>query len=369
MITIEEYKANMNLYYINIKNLANELKKVYETFFDFNIIFTSDEVGKTQLNLSHLNSSNEIIKNNIQNIKHVLSQIFSENKRILQTYYKPTKDFNNLDLVHFVFDNKKFFDSFIKLNEEQKNLINLMIEQKDLILNLKHYISMFQIDQLINRINRFDDEDLINSKKIFDIVNELGILNNQFESFYEIVSNLPHKVESEINLDGYFLENIILIKGREVQNFESNNRKYQFLLNFQNNSIENSIYKINKYFIENIVSEMINLSCTNQVASYSTKMMAEEVVINLIYENSSNNSFTIKTIDSGIHSENYKALTLINNLVEYLDASFEIKNTKESNIYIFTYNILENDVVDNNDEKNGENVKENKEADNQEINS
>lgn len=180
---------------------------------------------------------------------------------------------------------------------------------------------------------------------------------------------MPHKVESEINLDGYFLENIILIKGREVQNFESNNRKYQFLLNFQNNSIENSIYKINKYFIENIVSEMINLSCTNQVASYSTKMMAEEVVINLIYENSSNNSFTIKTIDSGIHSENYKALTLINNLVEYLDASFEIKNTKESNIYIFTYNILENDVIEDNDEKNGENVKENKEADNQEINS
>ena len=338
------FKKSIN----QIKVEAEELKKIYDSFFDFNIILTSDTGSKTALNRDYIYESNQILKENTSIINATFDEMFlSFKKFIMQNIPKDTKE--EIIITTFVFDNEEFLNKVKKsaIDKQTLKAIENILYIKDKLYDLKYVISNSNTLSVSKRLNKLTVNELQDSKTIFSIIDHLGILTNSFYDFYNRIQKFEENYIDEVDLDLNFLNSFIISESIKLSEFIYHNKKHKFFLDFNNQSKVSKKYYLDRVYIENILSSLIEQGCLDIIHKerYSTK--SDRVIkINSFIEKK---TMIISCEFDGLYNKNFddeialddheRNLILAKNLLYYVDGKLEMGSKGSMVEYKITVNL------------------------------
>jgi hypothetical protein len=290
---------------------VNLLISYYNKFFTIEDIFTSELSGKTRINRQLFNENDELIQESIAKINLILDDylvfIRQEMKNILAKY----GEYEKSELTNLIFDDKNFVE-ILELNLDSKGIvgetkqrclgdIGKLIEHKNKVFNLKYFIDMFDTSIFDRYINKLGVEDLINSTIIFEIIDSYGLQFRELNKFHQIVSNINYFTEkiSDFNSLNFLLE----LHKRRVDNFTYANVRYKMFIDYDINASLVKPVHLNKVYLENILSCLIEQSCMDLVKKELKKGKIQKQIDVKISLNKGNlemivknNGFEIKNI-------------------------------------------------------------------------
>jgi len=314
-----------------IKIESEELKRIYESFFDFNIILTSDTGSKTAVNRDYIYESNQNLKETTANINAIFDEMFLGFKKyILNNLPKDKKD--ELNISTFIFDNVEFLNRLNTLNIQKdfKKTVKNILYIKDKLYTLKYILSSSSTLSVTKKLNKLTVNELQDSKTIFTIIDHLGMVTNSFYDFYNRVQSFEEDYFDEVDLDLNFFDSLVVSESEKISEFIYNNKKNKFFLDFRNLSKVHGNYLVNRVYIENVISALIEQACLEMIKKerYSTKsdrtillkvdinkkILSISCIFDGLYSNSTEENLT------GIDPD--RNLILVKNLLFYVNGDF-----------------------------------------------
>lgn len=286
METLEEYKKFIEDKFNELSNEANIVEENFNRYFMFDLIFSSDSSGKTRLNRQEFNENNERIETSVKVLDNSIDEILDELRETVKTVLSKYNDFNKVDLVNLVFDDKNFFELLqMDLNNQviskgtRKKLLNELDEfmsLKNKFFNLKYLVSMFNTENINKYLNRLGIEDLINSKVMFEIINIYGLKLSELNNFKEELKSLSTKTENV--KDFKFLEDILVHHTTRASMYSYAGVGYKIFIEYDNDLLLNKEISVNRVYLENIISNLIEQSCMDVVKKELKKGKIQKVI-------------------------------------------------------------------------------------------
>lgn len=340
MENLYDYKSEISK---NIEKISNEvsiLKAKYNKFFNIEEIFSSENGGKTRLNRQIFNENHENVQTSILEISLCIDEIIGilkeEMKKLLAQYHQ----FDKVELVNFIFDDKNFLEILaldletfgIKGENKKKclNEIKELINLKNKIFNLKYFIDMFDTNIFDKYINRLGVEDLINSTIIFEIIDSYALQFEEVKKFAEQITTLGMLNEKVINLNSF--NNLLELHKRRVDNYVYAGIKYKIFVEYNCEvNLNKSIY-LNKAYLENILSSLIEQSSMDVVKKELKKgKIQKQIDVNITLSKNTfqmivkNNGFEVRNIYNLFLSDvDNKYILEAKNLSNLINAKFDV---------------------------------------------
>lgn len=352
-----ELQEDFKKYIEDIKAETEELKKIYDSFFDFNIILTSDTGSKTAVNREYIYESNQSLKESTAIINATFDEMFLSFKKYILDVI-PKKHHDSFELSSFIFDNQLFLAeiSNIVKDDKIKNVINNILFIKDKLYTLKYVLKKANTLAVCKKLNKMNMNELQNSQSIFKIIDHLGILANNFSDFYNRIDKFEENYADEVDLDLNFLDSIVLTEMLNLEEFIHQNRKYRFLLDYTNLSNQSKQIKLEKVYFENILSNLIEQSCLDvlkkeRVSSKSDRTIsikANYIKDNLILSCTCDGIYNRNLEDNNQIDIENKALMHSKNLLDYIDGQISINEIGSLLEYKVTVKLNKDIKVDEN---------------------
>jgi hypothetical protein len=330
---------------LDTKKILNEVDLLitfYNKFFTIEDIFTSEIGGKTRLNRQVFNENDELIQNSISKINLILDDflifIRQEIKNILAKY----GEYEKSELTNLIFDDKNFIE-ILEITLDSKGIfgeikqkyladINALIDYKNKVFNLKYFIDMFNTSIFDRYINKLGVEDLINSTIIFEIIDSYGLQFRELLKFHYIISNINYFTEKVSNFNS--LNFLLELHKRRADNFTYANVRYKMYIDYDIDVFLVKPIYLNKVYLENILSCLIEQSCMDLVKKELKKGKVQKQIDVKISLNKGtlqmlvkNNGFEIKNIHNLFISDlENKHILEAKNFANVLNAKLEVSS-------------------------------------------
>jgi hypothetical protein len=305
---------NKNPISFDTQDILNELEILiprYNKFFNIDEIFSSEIGGKTRLNRQVFNENNEFIQESINKINIIFDDFLTLLRQEMRNILAKYGEYEKSEIVNLIFDDTNFIE-ILELNLDSKGIvgetkqkclsdIKKLINQKNIIFNLKYLVYMFDPSIFDKYINKLGVEDLINSTIIFEVIDSYALQFEELKKFNHEIRNInnPNEKVSDFNNLNFLLE----LHKRRVDNFNYANVRYKIFIDYDINITLNKSIYINKVYLENILSCFIEQSCMDLVKKELKKgkiqkQIEVKIAINKGYFQMivKNNGFEIKNI-------------------------------------------------------------------------
>lgn len=311
MYSLNNYNKSISYNINEIVLILKDLTRLYTKLFNFEELFSSESNGKTRLNRQLFHDKHESIHSDVSEMNIYLTEalnvIREEIIAILEKYDEKEK----VDLHTLVFDDKNFLDILrmnltthgVDLESKNKCLLDIknLLFLKNKIFNLKYLLNMIDTTILDRYITKLGVEDLINSSMIFEIIDSYGLQYEEVKRFSLLVNNLDYYDEKITSL--YFLNPLLELHKRRVDNFTYAKVRYKIFLNYDCDITLNKGILINKSYLENIISSFIEQSCMDLIKKELKKGKIQKEIDVAIVKNKRtlqvivrNNGFDVKNI-------------------------------------------------------------------------
>lgn len=341
MSILQDSQEQIALHLEQVEIKAEELTQDYITFFKIEEIFSSENGGKTRLNRQLFTEKHEDIVEKIVQISTLLDEALDVIKVNIKNVLIEFKEFNKVDLINLVFDDANFLELLeMDLNthsiprEKKRKIakdIKELLSLKNRIFNYKHYLEMFDTTIFDKLLNKLGVEELINSSVIFQIIDSYGLQFEELQKFKYEIKNL--NVSNEKAGSFQFLNSILELYRRRVDNFFYANTRYKITLEYSNDSEFSKDIEINKPYLENILSCFVEQSCMDLVKQELKKGKIQKFIdisierkkgkVTLVVKN---NGFEIKNIYSLFVSDiDNKYILEARNLAKEMNAVIDIQ--------------------------------------------
>ncbi len=332
----EEISLRLNKIEQEIVPLIND----YETFFNIEKVFSSENGGKTRLNRQLFNENHESIVEKIVQINDIFDDALDIIKSNIQSILGEFKEFNKVDLINLIFDDSNFLEILeLDLNNQvvtkakRKQVVNeigALLALKNRIFNLKYYLSMFDTSIFDKLLNKLGVEDLINSSVIFEIIDSYGLQFDELTKFKEELKTLQPIEEKVISFQ--FLNSILELHKRRSENFIYANTRYKITIDYNNELELRKAILVNKAYLENIISYFIEQSCMDLVKQELKKGKIQKFIDISIQKikgkyilTVKNNGFEVKNIYNLFVSDvDNKYILESKNLADSMNGNIEI---------------------------------------------
>jgi hypothetical protein len=283
----------------------------YNKFFSIEDIFTSEAGGKTRLNRQVFNENHEFIEVLIIEIISALDEFLVSVRQEMKNILAKYGEYEKSELVNLIFDDKNFIE-ILEMNLDSKGIfgetkqkclsdIRKLIDLKNKVFNLKHYVDMFDTTIFDKYINKLGVEDLINSTIIFEVIDSYALQFEELIKFSNEVKRLNSTNEKISNFNN--LNSLLELHKRRADTFTYANVRYKIFIDYDIDiNLKKPIY-LNKAYLENILSCFIEQSCMDVVKKELKKGKIQkqiEVSISIIKGTFQmlvkNNGFEVKNI-------------------------------------------------------------------------
>lgn len=354
MNQVEACKKEIIEYLEKIQDELMPLEDLYDTFFKIEEVFSSENGGKTRLNRQLFNENHEIIIKIIATIESLLDESLETIKVYIKKVLSEYNEFNKVDLVNLVFDDSNFIEILeIDLNNKVitsgnkkrllsdiKNLLNL----KNRVFNIKYYLEMFDTTIFDKLLNKLGIEDLINSGVIFEIIDSYGLQYEELQKFKYEINNFTREDDKVSSFQ--FLNSLLELHKRRVDNFIYANVRYKIFLDYNNDLDFRKSIHLNKSYLENIISNLIDQSCMDLIKKEMKKGKIQKT-LDVIIEKSKgkfyltirNNGFEINNVYTLFVSDiDNKYILEAKNLSEMMGAKLEVQSVEgEGMVYTLIF--------------------------------
>ena len=276
---------------LDSRKLINELDKQNQEnklkINDINIKNKENiEIINSKLEEINLNTNNEIasLKDDIKNIIKELNSLTNNSQYNFDLVIKEKNNFdfyknetsnklaNLFDKIEAKIDSNIFNKNLIKVQEELKNYINNISQDK---------ITYNEVETILKNMNEKNDKNVINNKNDFD--NKITNMNNQIlsleknkitnEQLNKALETKINEINNEINKRAFINDfsnlnnkirqiNEIITKKLDEKSFEENQRKITTTLNQIQSDLLNIYTKEEQ---DNLFNEKLNVNTFNSV--------------------------------------------------------------------------------------------------------
>jgi len=276
---------------LDSRKLINELDKQNQEnklkINDINIKNKENiEIINSKLEEINLNANNEIesLKDDIKNIIKELNSLTNNSQYNFDLVIKEKNNFdfyknetsnklaNLFDKIEAKIDSNIFNKNLIKVQEELKNYINNISQDK---------ITYNEVETILKNMNEKNDKNVINNKNDFD--NKITNMNNQIlsleknkitnEQLNKALETKINEINNEINKRAFINDfsnlnnkirqiNEIITKKLDEKSFEENQRKITTTLNQIQSDLLNIYTKEEQ---DNLFNEKLNVNTFNSV--------------------------------------------------------------------------------------------------------
>lgn len=349
-----DYKSEILPYLARIKKEIKSLDDIYIGFFKISEIFSSENGGKTRLNRQLFNENHELIVEQIAILESILGEALEAIKLHIKEILDEALETNKIDLQSLVFDDTNFLElleldlnSKVIVRENKRNIIKNIRELfkiKNRLFNYKYFLEMFNTTIFDKLLNKLGIEDLINSSIIFEIIDSYGLQYEELQKFKQEIENID--IEEEKIISFQFLNNILELHKRKVDNFIYANVRYKIALDYNNELDFRKAIKIKRAFLENIISNLIEHSCMDVIKKELKKGKIQKTIEVFIEKNKGkinltvkNNGFDIKNIYTLYTADIENRYILeARNLANMMDARLDIQSIEnEGMVYTLIF--------------------------------
>lgn len=320
-----------------IKKESEELRKIYDSFFDFNIILTSDTGSKTAVNKDYIYDSNQLLKESTAIINAIFDEMFLSFKKYILNLI-PKKHKKEFEISGFIFDNEIFFNDIDRLITDKRVKLHIknILFIKDKLYTLKYVLKKANTLPVCKKLNKMNTKELQDSQTIFKIIDHLGILANNFQDFNNRVQNFEEIYTDEVDLDLNFLDSIIVTEEVNIEEFIYQNKKYRFLLDYENLSQKSQKLYLDKVYLENILSNLVEQACLDVIKKerYSSKsdrtitLKASLEKMNLVLICKCDGIYKKLNEDNIPLDNENQTLIHAKNLANYIDGNISVDDSK-----------------------------------------
>ena len=319
---------------------------IYNKFFDIEKIFSSENSGKTKINRQVFNENHEQIKESVIKINLEIDEILLEIRQKLKQILSKFRNSESVQWTNLIFDDVNFLELFqIDLNssvlpkdvklqciKEIKEI--LMIKNK--IFNWGYYIDIFDTSVLDRYINKLGMEDLINSNIIFEIINSYALQFEFLKRFRREIKNSNKEVNEITELNN--LSTLLELHKRRMDNFTYANVRYKISIDYTYNVFLSKPVKLNKAYLENILSCFLEQSCLDVVKKELKKGKIQKLIeVSITFHKKflkiivKNNGYEARSIEDLFDSNiDNKYILEAKNLANILNAKFDISIPENS---------------------------------------
>lgn len=340
MDTLQECKNSIKECLEEISNEVNILKENYSRYFIFDVIFSTESTGKTRLNRQIFNENNEKIQVSIKLLNEKLDNSLEDIRMTIRSLLSQYNDFNKVDLINLIFDDNNFIELLqmdlenqVIPSEKRSELLKELRELtslKNKIFNLKYYISMFNSDNLNKHLNRLGIDDLINSRMIFELINNYGLQAQELEKFEQEIKNLDANIEKSKSFK--FLEDLLEHHVGRTNNYSYAGVRYKISIDYNNELTLKKELPLKRAYLENIISNLIEQSCMDVVKKELKKGKIQKFIdINIEKKKSfiqiiiKNNGYEVNNIHSLYLSDtNNRYIIEARNLAREMGGTLEV---------------------------------------------
>ncbi|QOG11234.1 hypothetical protein [Arcobacter sp. FWKO B] len=325
-MSFEQYKIKIDASFDNIKSEFDGIEYSFTQLFDIQSVFSSDDRGKIKLSKTTFNTTHTDIQNKILMINKELQRCLD----IVQNYFEKTLQNNKINksvnIIDGTTENKKVLSMLIQEKNGKsisKELNNILI-LKDKIVNLQFLISLFDTSFSYAQISKMTLEELINSVFIFEFIDTCSILYKNFNEFKFYIENFY----SDFRTNDYIedIEILLELHKRNLELYSYQDIKYKIILEYNINIGDVKLKLLNKYFLQQAISLLIEQSCLDLIKKELKKGKFHKLIeINILKVKKNiriiikNNGFDTKEL---IGNE-YINLILCDNIANNIDIILE----------------------------------------------
>lgn len=350
---------NKSIISFNTEVFLNELKiliPIYNKFFYIEDIFTSEISGKTRLNRQFFSDNHELIEKSILKINAELDEFLILIRQEMRNILSKCGEYEESEWINLVFDDENYI-RILELDLNSKNIvrdvktkclkdISSLIQEKNRIFNLGHFIDMFDTTIFDRYLNKLGVEDLINSTIIFEVIDSYALQFEELMKFNNEINNINH-IEEKVS-DFNSLNLLMELHKRRADNFTYSNIKYKISIDYNIDVVLNKPAYLNKSYLENILSCFIEQSCLDVVKKELKKgKIQKQIDINITLKKGvfqiivKNNGFEVRNIANLFKSDiDNKYILEAKNFANIINAKIEIKTLENEGMeYLLTLNL------------------------------